>query len=161
VVGGAEVAVAGDEAMLEAWPLPVTDDPDDAGFWAAARRGELVVQACGACGHRTFPPRPMCPRCRSVERVWETVSGRARIWTWVVAHPPLLPVFQPMAPYAVVVVALDEDPAIRMVGNLVAAADAPIDSVDAATIRFGEPVEAVFVLMADDVSLVRWVRAEG
>jgi uncharacterized OB-fold protein len=151
--------VAGDEAMLAGWPLPVTDDPDDAGFWAAARRGELVVQACGACGHRTFPPRPMCPVCRSVERLWDPVSGRGTIWTWVVAHPPLLPVFQAFAPYAVVVVALDEDPTIRLVGNLVTAADAPLDSVDPATIAFGDPVRAVFTPMADDVALVRWVRA--
>jgi uncharacterized protein len=151
--------VAGDEAMLAGWPLPVTDDPVDAGFWAAALRGELVVQACGACGHRTFPPRPMCPVCRSVERVWEPVSGRGTIWTWVVAHPPLLPVFQPFAPYAVVVVALDEDPAIRLVGNLVTAPDAPIDSVDASTIGFGDPVQAVFTRMADDVTLVNWTPA--
>jgi uncharacterized protein len=150
--------VAGDEAMLAGWPLPVIDDPVDAGFWDAARRGELVVQACGACGHRSFPPRPMCSVCRSVERVWEPVSGRGTIWTWVVVHPPLLPVFQPLAPYAVVVVALDEDPTIRLVGNLVVAADAPIDSVDVATIEFGEPVHAVFAPLADDVTLVRWVR---
>ena len=151
--------MAGDEAMLAGWPLPVTDDPVDAGFWSAARRGELVVQACGPCGHRVLPPRPMCPRCRSVERVWEPVSGRGTIWSWTVAHPPLLPAFMPVAPYAVIVVALDEDPTLRLVGNLVTDATAAIDSVEPATIVMGEPVHAVFAPAADDVSLVRWVRA--
>lgn len=157
--------MAGDEAMLTGWPLPVTDDPIDAGFWDAARRGVLVVQACEPCGHRVFPPRPMCPRCRSVRRIWEPVSGRGTIWSWTVAHPPLLPVFEPLAPYAVVVVALDEDPDLRLVGNLVAAgagdAGGGLGSVDPATITMGEPVRAVFAPMADDVALVRWVRADG
>jgi uncharacterized protein len=150
--------MAGDESMVAAWPLPVTDDPIDAGFWAAARDGRLVVQACGACGHRAFPPRPMCPRCRSVDRVWEDVSGRGTIWSWTVAHPPLLPVFMEFAPYAVIVVALDEDPNLRLVGNLVADIDAAIDSIDPATITMGEQVRAVFPVI-DDVALVRWVRA--
>jgi uncharacterized OB-fold protein len=150
--------MAGDETMVAAWPLPVTDDPIDAGFWAAARRGQLVVQGCAACGHRVFPPRPMCPVCQSVERTWEPVSGRGSIWSWTVAHPPLLPVFEALAPYAVVVVALDEDPSLRLVGNLVADVAAPINSVDVTNIAMGEPVQAVFAPMADDLALVRWVR---
>jgi uncharacterized OB-fold protein len=150
--------MAGDEAMVAAWPLPVTDDPIDAGFWAAARDGRLVVQACARCGHRVFPPRPMCPSCRSVDRVWDTVSGLGTIWSWTVAHPPLLPVFAEQAPYAVVIVALDEDPSIRLVGNLVADVDAPIDSIDPSTIQMDEPVRAVFPVIGD-VALVRWIRA--
>jgi uncharacterized protein len=150
--------MAGDETMVAAWPLPVTDDPIDAGFWAAAREGILAMQACGACGTRTFPPRPMCPACQSVERVWEPMSGRGTIWSWTVAHPPLLPAFAPLAPYAVIVVALDEDPTLRLVGNLVADADAPINSMDPDSISMGESVRAVFPVV-DDVALVRWVRA--
>jgi uncharacterized OB-fold protein len=150
--------MAGDEAMVAAWPLPVTDDPIDAGFWAAAADGVLAMQACGACGKRTFPPRPMCPACRSVDRVWEPMSGRGTIWSWVVAHPPLLPAFAPLAPYAVIAVALDEDPSLRIVGNLVTDVHAPIDSVDPSSIVMGEPVRAVFSVV-DGVTLVRWVRA--
>ena len=30
--------------------LPVADDLDTGGFWAAARRHELVVRACTGCG---------------------------------------------------------------------------------------------------------------
>jgi uncharacterized OB-fold protein len=152
--------MAGEEAMLAGWPLPVVDDPIDAGFWEAARRGQLVVQACGDCGRRVMPPRPMCPACRSVDRRWQPVSGRGTIWSWVVAHPPLLPVFAPLAPYAVVVVALDEDPSLRLVGNLVVDVDASIASIDPTTITMGEPVRAVFPAMAGDVSLVRWVREQ-
>ena len=150
--------MAGDESMVGVWPLPATDDPIDAGFWAGAAEGRLVVQSCGACGHRTMPPRPMCPRCRAVDRVWEPMSGRGVIWSWTVAHPPLLPAFAPFAPYPVIVVALEEDPTLRLVGNLVADPDAPINSVDPATIRFDQPVRAVFPTL-DGVSLVRWIPA--
>ncbi|MBV9253887.1 MAG: hypothetical protein JO054_06630, partial [Actinobacteria bacterium] len=55
--------------------------------------------------------------------------------------------------------ALDEDPTIRMVGNLVVSEGAPINSVDPATIEIGESVRVVFERVADDVVLPRWVRA--
>jgi hypothetical protein len=57
----------------------------------------------------------------------------------------------------VVVVALEENPTIRMVGNLVEDADGPINAVDPATIEIGEPVRVVFARV-EDVSLPRWVR---
>jgi hypothetical protein len=56
------------------------------------------------------------------------------------------------------VVALDDDPAIRLVGNLLAAPDAPPGSVDPATIRIGEPVRVVYTRV-EDVTLPNWTRA--
>jgi uncharacterized OB-fold protein len=64
-----------------------------------------------------------------------------------------------VAPYNVVVVALDEDPTLRMVGNLVTSAEGPINEVDPATIEIGAPVRVVFAKVSDDVSLPRWVAA--
>ena len=60
-----------------------------------------------------------------------------------------------------VVVELEEDPLLRMVGNLVEGPDAPINSVDPSTIRIGEPVQVVFQRVAGDVALPRWVRASA
>lgn len=85
------------------------------------------------------------------------MSGRATVWSFVVSHPPVLPAYSDLAPYLVVVVALDEDPVIRMVGNLVAEPGAPINSIDPATVRIGEPVHVTFERV-DDVTLPRWVR---
>jgi uncharacterized protein len=145
--------------MIEAIPLPSTDDPLDAPYWEAARRGELVVQTCRTCGRRRFPPRPMCPTCQSFEHAWAPLSGRGRIWSFVSPHPPLLPVFAQIAPYNVIIVELADDPSIRMVGNLVTAADGPINQVDPTTIKIGTPVRVVFHSVDDDVSLARWVVA--
>ena len=100
----------------------------------------------------------MCPRCRSIEVRWEPTSGRGRIWSFIVAHPPLLPAFAEVAPYNAIVVELEEDPPIRFVGNLVASADGEINEIDPATITIGEPVRVVFHQI-DDVTLPRWVRA--
>jgi uncharacterized protein len=139
--------------------LPVADDDASAPFWEGTRAGELRVQACADCGSLRFPPRPMCPRCQSLAVAWKAMSGRGVIWSFVVPHPPLLPAYAELSPYNVIVVALDEDPTLRLVGNLVADADAPIDSVDPATIEIGQPVQVVFQPWGDDVVMPQWVRA--
>ncbi|MFF8728058.1 Zn-ribbon domain-containing OB-fold protein [Streptomyces sp. NPDC015171] len=122
---------------------PVTDT-DGAPFWEYAAHGELRVQACGDCGELRFPPRPCCPHCQSFASEWRPVSGRGRVWSYVVPHPPLLPEYAAQAPYNVVVVELAEAPRIRLVGNVVAHAGAPLDSVDPARLRIGARVRAVF-----------------
>ena len=144
--------------MIENAPLPQIDETTRP-FWDGTAAGELRVQKCGSCHARRFPPRPMCPVCRSLDVEWEAMSGRATVWSFIVPHPPLLPAFMPVAPYNVIVVALDEDPNLRMVGNLLAAPDAAINSVDPETITIGEPVRVVFQPAGEEVVLPRWVRA--
>jgi hypothetical protein len=147
--------------MIEGLVLPRVDDAESGPFWAGCARHELLVQRCAGCGRRRVPPRPMCPACQSLAAEWEAVSGRGTIWSFVVPHPPLLPAYQQFAPYNVVVVALDEDPTLRLVGNLIAAEGEPINSVDPATIEIGEPVRVVFDQVAEDVTFPRWVRTDG
>jgi uncharacterized protein len=145
-------------SMETGFLLPDLREPTAAEFWAGCARGELLVQACAACGTRRMPPRPMCAVCRSIEVRWEPTTGRGTIWSFTVPHPPLLPAYSKLAPYNVIVVALDEDPSIRFVGNLLATPDGAINDVDPETIRIGEPVRVVFQPV-EDVSLPRWVRA--
>jgi uncharacterized OB-fold protein len=144
--------------MEAEWLLPDLTDPTAHEFWAGCGRGELLVQACGSCGARRMPPRPMCPNCRSTDVTWQPTSGRGRIWSYIVPHPPLLPAFAAVAPYNAIVVELEDDPLIRFVGNLVASPDGEINEIDPATITIGEPVRVVFHQI-DDVALPRWVRA--
>jgi len=143
---------------------PVADE-ESAGFWEGTAAGELRMQACTSCGRLRFPPRFMCPYCRSTGREWRAVSGRGTVWSFVVPHPPLLPAYAELAPYNVIVVALDEDPALRMVGNLVNSADGAINKIDPTSITIGEPVRVVFASRkapdGGDVFLPEWVRATG
>ncbi len=143
--------------MEGGWLLPDLEDDDSAPFWQGTARGELLAQTCVGCGRRRMPPRPMCFVCRSLQHTWTPLSGRGTIWSFVIAHPPLLPAYQHVAPYNVVVVALDDEPTLRLVGNLVARPDGPINEVDPSSIRIGQPVRVVFQ-QVEDVFLPRWMR---
>jgi len=144
--------------------VPLVDE-ESAGFWEGTAASELRMQACASCGRLRFPPRYMCPHCRSTRREWRAVSGRGTVWSFVVPHPPLLPAYAEIAPYNVIVVALDEDPALRLVGNLVTSADGSINEIDPASIVIGEPVRVVFAPRRGpdgvDVAMPEWVRATG
>ncbi|WP_433549474.1 Zn-ribbon domain-containing OB-fold protein [Streptomyces sp. CA-294286] len=131
-------------------------DDDGAPFWAYAARGELRVQACADCGELRFPPRPCCPHCHAFGSEWRRMSGRGAVWSYVVPHPPLLPAYAAQAPYNAVVVELADAPRIRLVGNVVAAADARLDSVDAGRLRIGAGVRAVFAELPDGTTVPRW-----
>ena len=144
--------------MESGFVLPDIDDQDAAPFWQGTARGELLLQTCAGCGQRRMPPRPMCFACRSLQHRWVKLSGRGTVWSFVVSHPPLLPAYQALAPYNVITVAIEEDPSIRFVGNLVVRPDGPINEIDPATIRIGEPVRVVFQQI-EDVFLPRWMRA--
>jgi hypothetical protein len=85
------------------------------------------------------------------------VSGRGTLWSFVLPHPPLIPQFSDLAPYNVILVAIDEDPAVRMVGNLVSEAGAAINSVDPETIAIGAGVQVVFEAVSEEVHMPRWI----
>lgn len=131
--------------------LPATEDPDTAPFWIAAQDHRLVVQKL-ASGELVFPPRSAQPGS-----TWQEVSGRGTIWSFVVVHGPTLPAYADMLPFPVAVVELDEGPGLRMVGNLLQARSAALNSVPPDTIRIGQPVRVCFEHVAADVVLPCWV----
>jgi uncharacterized OB-fold protein len=88
----------------------------------------------------------MCPRCRSFEFTWEPASGKGRVWSWVVAHPPVLPSFAERVPFNVAVIELEEG--VRMIGNIV--------ECENGDIRADLPVEVTFEDVEDGVSLPQW-----
>ncbi|MDT9692641.1 OB-fold domain-containing protein [Streptomyces sp. P9(2023)] len=138
---------------------PVVDE-DGAPFWEYAARGELRIQGCADCGELRFPPRPCCPHCQSFGSEWRLMSGRGRIWSYVLPHPPLLPDYAAQAPYNAVVVELAEAPRIRLVGNVVATPDAALDSVDPARLRIGAGVKVAFTEI-DGMAVPRWLLERG
>ena len=136
--------------------LPLDDHPVAGPFWAGTAAGELRYQTCSDCGRLRHPPRPMCPFCQSLDSTWVTASGLGTIWSFVIAHPPLLPDYAEQAPYNVAVVTLDEDPALRMVGNVVRSPDGPIGELGADDIPIGTRVRVVFPEPVEGVVLPRW-----
>jgi uncharacterized OB-fold protein len=103
-------------------------------YWDAARRGQMAVQCCEACGHRPFPPRANCPSCGASSLSWSPVSGQATVYSYTIAHRPPHPAFATQLPLVVAIVELEEGP--RMVTNIV--------GCDPADVEVGMAVEATF-----------------
>lgn len=90
--------------------------PETQPYWDGAVAGELRIQRCLDCREYFFYPRPFCPRCLEARVEWVTVSGRAKLHSYVINHRPA-PGFEAEAPYAIAVVELAEGP--RMMTNIV------------------------------------------
>ena len=133
--------------MIEDSLQPEMSDGVEAPFWAALKRGQLTVQHCAQCQVWMFPTRVRCSGCGEPP-VWQPVSGKGRIWSYTRVHPPVLPAFAPFTPYPVVIVELDEQPGIRMVGNLANCASDPINFVKG-DIVIGTRVEALIRDLGD------------
>lgn len=94
---------------------PVDFDRDTGGFFRAARQGQLVYCACTACGKGLQPPVPYCPACGG-RTDWQAARGTATLYSWTQVPVAVHPGYP--APYTVVVVALEESPAVRLIGTL-------------------------------------------
>ncbi|MBI2369710.1 MAG: OB-fold domain-containing protein [Deltaproteobacteria bacterium] len=97
-------------------PLPVPSE-DSGPFWEACRRHELCLQRCEACGRFRFPPAILCPECHSLAFQWAPVSGRGKVWSFVVFHRAYHPGFAEELPYTVAWIELEEG--ARVISNVV------------------------------------------
>jgi uncharacterized OB-fold protein len=126
-------------------PLPALD-PLNRPFWDLARQGKLSVQRCRACGHRHFPPAPVCPSCLGDQQEWEVVSGKAILVSWVTFHRAYWDAFEPELPYDVCLVQLDEGP--LLLSNLV--------GTDGREVAVGDRVEVVFASVTEEIALPKF-----
>ena len=104
-------------------------------FWTSGRDGRLRILRCAACRQYVHPPAPVCSACRSRDLAPEAVSGRGRVFSFTVNHQRWVP-SDPAEAYVVAIVELPEQPALRLITNLVGCA--------AQAARIGMLVEAVF-----------------
>jgi uncharacterized OB-fold protein len=90
-------------------PLPnPTEDSED--YWESCLKGRLATPLCGECGHRWLPPSGLCPVCLSEQVSLSPVSGRARLFSWIVVHSSQHPAFATEPPFNVAIVQLEEGP---------------------------------------------------
>ncbi len=121
------------------FPLPDVDDPITAAYFAGAARGELVIPRCEACGQYVWYPQDACPRDGAAP-VWTPVSGRGTLFTWAIVRRAFLPAFEDRVPFVTALVALEEDPAVRLCTYVVGTA--PEDLVaDAPVVATFRPLE--------------------
>ena len=123
-------------------PLP-KPTPTSQPFWDAARRHQLSLQRCAACGKFIYYPRERCPHCFSDKLGWESVSGRGKVYSYTVVRRASSRAFG--EPYVLAIVELDEGP--RMTTNIVAAPE---------SVKVGMPVAVHFDDVTPERTLVKF-----
>jgi uncharacterized OB-fold protein len=112
---------------LDPFPTPVS-----AFFWEGACNGEFLGQQCGNCASYWHPPRPMCPKCHSLDQRHVKFSGRGVVYSWTMPVHPFP--FGFTSPPIVALIDLEEG--TRIVSNVV--------GVNPLEMREGLEVEVVF-----------------
>lgn len=129
-------------------PLP-TPRPESAPFWAGLLEEEIRLQRCDSCARVQFYPRPACRYCGATELTWETVSGRAEVYTYTIIHRAPFEAFADDVPYVLAVAQLEEGP--RLVTTIV--------GVDPDEVRIGMALTPVYDRVSDDIALLRFTPA--
>jgi len=112
-------------------------------FWASGADGTLRVARCGSCGKHIHPTAVLCPDCRGRDLSMQPVSGRGVVVGVTINAQQWLPDLPP--PYVVAVVALEEDPSVRLTTNIV--------GCDPAEVLVGTRVRVLFERVAEDIWL--------
>ncbi len=119
-------------------PLPVVDE-ESRPYWEAGRDGVMSFASCEDCGALLHPPQPVCRYCRSEHIGRRTVSGRGVVVGFTVNVQQWDPRFVP--PYVIATVAIEDDPRVRVLTNIV--------DVDPSEVRVGMVVEPRFECSED------------
>jgi uncharacterized OB-fold protein len=96
------------------------------------QRYRLEASRCTGCAALHFPPRAICPSCRSREMQPHNLSGRGTVYSYTLVYQAPEG-FGDYVPYAVALVDLEEGP--RLTAQLT---DVNLDEVE-----IGMPVELV------------------
>jgi uncharacterized protein len=122
--------------MRADFPLPDTTWEPVREFWAGAARHEVRIPRCDHCGRWCWYPKERCRFCEGTTFRWVTMSGRGTLFSWVVVTHAFLPQFADLVPFVPALVALDEDPAVRLATRVV---DCDLDSL-----TFEMPLQVTF-----------------
>jgi uncharacterized OB-fold protein len=89
---------------------PLTEQ--SAPFFEALAEGTLVLQRCSACQRARGHVGPVCPYCGGEASSWQAAVGTGAVHSWIRYRRSYLPEFEPLLPYVVLCVTLDEGPRI-------------------------------------------------
>jgi uncharacterized protein len=129
-------------SLPETWTLPGVNDVNRHWF----ESGALRVQTCTECAVLQHPPEEICHRCGSLSFTTTELAPTGTIHTYTVVHYAVNRALADSVPYAVVLVALDGDPSVRVVGNLY---DVPLDEI-----HIGMAVHAFWQERSDEFGTV-------
>lgn len=134
------------------WVLPVVDDFNREWFTS----GAITLQQCAGCATMQHPPEEICHVCGSMTFVPHAVAPTGIVHSYTIVHHSVHPALDAAVPYAIVLIALDDAPRLRVVGNLI--------GVPVTDVRIGMSVAAIWEELADvadsPVFLPQWQRGE-
>lgn len=116
--------------------------PENHDFWTGGAAGRLMIARCGDCDRRIHPPQLVCPSCLSEAVATHAASGAGTVESYTINHQAWMPGLD--VPYALVIVALDDQPGVRITAQL---RDVALDAIHigmAVQVAF-EPREDVHV----------------
>lgn len=96
------------------------------------QRYRLQGTRCPGCGDLHFPPREICPQCRSRDLEPHVLTGRGTVYSHTTVYQAPEG-FEGYVPYVVALIDLEEGPRIT----------AQLTDVDVAQVEIGMPVEMV------------------
>jgi len=126
-------------------PLPGISE-ENKPFWDYMKQHEFRVQKCLECSKLFYPPTPMCPYCMSMKSEWVKLSGKAKVYSFVIVHQARHPAFSKEAPYVVAIIETEEG--IRYTTNII---DCKPEDV-----YVDMPVEVVYEDVNDKITLPKF-----
>lgn len=126
--------------------------PETKLYWDAAAAERLHIQRCRNCTQCYFPPAPVCPHCTSRDVAWETMSGRATLYSYVITTSPW-PLWEHTGAMSVATIALEEGP--RLISTIVDCEQSP----DA--LKIDMPLSATWRTFGDGQKLLCFRPAGG
>ncbi len=128
---------------LKPLPLPTQETYP---FWEYCKKHELRMQKCSQCGCLRYPPSIICPECQSMEAEWTKLTGKGKVYSFVIYHHVYNKSFANDIPYAVAAIKMEEGP--RMMGN--------ITGCKIEDIKINMPVEVYFEDITDEFALPKF-----
>ena len=116
-------------------------------FFDKLEEGKLLGLKCKDCGKFRFEPASICPYCLSSNFRWVKVSGKGKIYSYVVYRQAPQPNWASRVPYVIALVEL-EDCGIKMMTNIV---DCKPEDV-----KINMDVEVVFEDATEEISIPRF-----
>jgi len=126
-------------------PLPAIDE-DNKPFWDYCKQHELRMQKCLQCGKLFYPPSAMCPHCQHMKSEWIKLSGKGKVFSYIIVRRASHPAFAKEIPYVVAIIETLEGQ--RLTSNVIGCK--PED------VKIDMPVEVVFEDISPDVSLPKF-----
>lgn len=110
------------------------------GWRRIPERYRLEGSVCETCGRKFFPPREICPVCRSKGKIKPfTFSGKGTVYSFTEIYSPPAG-FEGQTPYVMAIIELEEG----------ARCTAQVVETTAKDIKIGDRVEAVFRKIQSD-----------